>query len=187
MDLNIASYFHMDTVTELGEAISRSTSVDELSLSYASTDLLTTFLSKVTNNYKANILSLLCDSRVSPTGKISHLLGIIIQIKANISLIGAASPLWEKLSPIADSAWFRSFPVKYRQSEVFLQIKQICAEIVRIYPVSSVFGDSARSKQKVFLGEFNWKTLHPQYTWEDCKPLVWWCCYFFSLIPHKHN
>lgn len=99
VNLNIASYFNMDTVIELGEAISRSTSVDELSLSYSSTDLLTTFLSHVTRNYKANILTLHCDSRVSASGMVIWL----------ASMFKAVMHIIYPSSHIEDNSHFNSF------------------------------------------------------------------------------
>ena len=67
--LNSSTHYNMDLVGELACSIKNSTSVADLYITYTATDLLTAFLSAITTDYRANILTIVCESKTPETGK----------------------------------------------------------------------------------------------------------------------
>ena len=67
--LNSSTHYNMDLVGELACSIRNSTSVADLYVTYTSTDLLTAFLSAITTDYRANILTIVCECKTPETGK----------------------------------------------------------------------------------------------------------------------
>ncbi|XP_067950322.1 uncharacterized protein [Watersipora subatra] len=81
--LNSSTHFNMDIVQELAYSIRRSTSVTDLYVSYTSTELLTFFLSHITSDYRANLLTIVCESKATLSEKLTA--STYTQLKSCIS------------------------------------------------------------------------------------------------------
>lgn len=68
--LSSSAHYGMHTLRDLALCIRRSTSVADLHITYASTELLTYLLSNITIDYRANLLTIVCESNTSPTGNL---------------------------------------------------------------------------------------------------------------------